>query len=243
MSEASSANIDKNQHLLNMEDDEFDLLGFLYLLRSKIVYILLLFILGGTLSGLYTKFFITPTYTAVTKLYVVSASTDSLVNLSDLQIGSSLTADYEHLILTRPILEKVITNLGLEGVYTTESLKGTITITNPQDSRMLYISIQTTNPQYSMDIANEIARQTVEQLGDLMDSTPPKIAEKAVYPEHKTSPSVTKNAMLGCIVFSITYIGILLIRFLLDNKIDSEQDVEKYLGMPPIGIIPELSKK
>ncbi|MDD6396247.1 MAG: Wzz/FepE/Etk N-terminal domain-containing protein [Firmicutes bacterium] len=243
MSETSSANIDKNQNLLNMEDDEFDLLGFLYLLRSKIVYILLLFILGGTLSGLYTKFFITPTYTAVTKLYVVSASTDSLVNLSDLQIGASLTADYEHLILTRPILEQVITNLGLEDVYNTETLKDTITITNPEDSRMLYISIETTNPQYSMDIANEIARQTVEQLGDLMDSTPPKIAEKAVYPEHKTSPSVTKNAILGCLAFSIVYIGILLVRFLLDNKIDSEQDVEKYLGMPPIGIIPELSKK
>lgn len=243
MANMSSANIDENQNLLNIEDDEFDILGFLYLLRSKIVYILVLFILGGTLSGIYTKFFVDPTYTAVTKLYVVSASTDSLVDLSDLQIGASLTADYEHLILTRPILEQVITNLGLEDVYTTETIKNTITITNPEDSRMLYISIETTSPQHSMDIANEIAKQTVEQLGDLMDSVPPKIAEKAVYPENKTSPSTAKNIIIGCLLFSMAYICVLLVRFLLDNKIDSEEDVEKYLGMLPIAIIPELSKK
>ncbi len=243
MSNISSVNIGENQNFLNNEDEEFDLLGFLYLLRSKIVYILVVFILGGVLSGIFTKFFIDPTYTAVTKLYVVSASTDSLVNLSDLQISSSLTADYEHLILTRPILEQVITNLGLEDVYTTETIKETITITNPEDSRMLYISIETKNPQHSMDIANEIAKQTVEQLGDLMDSTPPKIAEKAVYPEKPTSPSLVQNIIIGCMLFAITYIAVLLVRFLMDNKIDSEQDVEKYLGMPPISIIPEMSKK
>lgn len=240
---ANFISVDESTNLFNMDDEEFDILEFLYLLRCKIVYILVFFILGGTLSGLYTKFFIAPRYTAVTKLYVVSASSDSLVNLSDLQIGASLTADYEQLIMTRPILEKVITNLGLEEVYTTETIKKDITITNPEDSRMLYISVNTTNPQYSMDIANEIAKQTVEQLGDLMDSAPPKIAEKAVYPEEQSSPSLAKNIIIGCVGLVFLYIAFLLVRFLLDNKIDSEEDVEKYLGVPPIVVIPQLPKK
>lgn len=233
-----------NQHdVLNFDEDEFDLIGFLYVLRSKIVYILVLFILGGILSGLFTRYFITPTYSATTKLYVVSASSNSLVNLSDLQLGSSLTADYEQLLLTRPILENVISNLGIEDDYTYETIQETITINNPDNSRILEITVVTTNPQYSMDIANELADQAVENLGDLMSSTPPNIAEKAVYPDKKASPSISQNIMLGCVAFPIVYIMFLLVAFMLDNKVKNEEDVEKYLGVPPIGVIPDLPKK
>lgn len=227
----------------NFEEDEFDLLDFLYFLRSKIVYILVLFIVGGIVSGIFTKFFITPTYSATTKLYVVSASSDSLVNLSDLQLGSSLTADYEQLLLTRPILESVIDNLGIEDDYTYETIRETITISNPDKSRILDITVVTTDQQNSMDIANELANQAVEKLGDLMSSTPPNIAEKAVYPNKKASPSISKNIIIGCILFPFAYIIVLLIIFVLDNKIKDEEDIEKYLGMPPIGVIPTLSEK
>lgn len=240
----SGRNIRNQRDFAKFDDeDEFDLLGFLYVLRSKIVYILVLFIVGGILSGVFTKYFITPTYSATTKLYVVSASSDSLVNLSDLQLGSSLTADYEQLLLTRPILESVINNLGIENEYTYETIRNTITIVNPENSRILNITVVTTNPQYSMDIANELADQAVEKLGELMSSTPPNIAETAVYPKQKASPSISKNIMLGCIAFSMIYIVILLVGFVLDNKIKNEEDVEKYLGMPPIGVIPDFPKK
>lgn len=224
-------------------DDEFDLIGFLELLRSKIIYILLLFFLGGAIMGVYTKFFVKPTYTAMSKLYISSASSDSLVNLSDLQISSQLTADYEQLLLTRPILERVIAELKLEGRYTTETLKKTITISNPKDSRMLYISVETISQKESMDIANELANQAVNQLGDLMDSKPPKIAENAVYPKNKTSPSLSKNILMGCAALSAVYIIILFVIFALDNKINDEEDVEKIFGIPPIAVIPNMSKK
>lgn len=226
-----------------MQDETFDILGFLSLIRSKIAYAFLMLVLGGILSGVITKFFIKPTYSATTKLYVVSSSGDALVNFSDLQVGESLTSDYEELILTRPILESVIRNLGLEDVYTYDELKETITITNPDDTRILNITVNTHNPQYSMDIANELADQAVNKLDDLMDTAPPNIAERAVYPERQTSPNMIKNILIGCIIFSAGYIMILFVMFTLDNKINNEDDVEKYLGIPPIGVIPDMSKK
>ncbi|MGK5436959.1 hypothetical protein ACSNNV_17015, partial [Faecalibacterium prausnitzii] len=42
-------------------------------------------------------------YQASSSIYVVSASNNSIVNLTDLQIGSQLTADYQELMLSRPL--------------------------------------------------------------------------------------------------------------------------------------------
>lgn len=90
---------------------EIDLLELLHLLRQKIWIVLAALLAGGILAGAATYFLIKPTYEASALLYVVSASNDSVVNLSDLQIGTNLTADYEELLLSRPVMESVIHNL------------------------------------------------------------------------------------------------------------------------------------
>ena len=83
-----------NETLVN---EEIDLLELFYLFRQKLLWILAALVIGGLGVGAFTYFFITPTYEATAKLYIVSASNDSVVNLSDLQIGTSLTADYQEL--------------------------------------------------------------------------------------------------------------------------------------------------
>ena len=55
-------------------------------------------------------------------MYVVSASNDSVVDLTDLNIGTSLTSDYEQLMLSYPVLDQVISDLGLD--METEDLAG-----------------------------------------------------------------------------------------------------------------------
>ena len=60
------------------------------------------------LSGVVTQFAISPKYTATSTMYMVSSSSGSVVDLSDLNIGESISSDYVELIKTRPIIEGVI---------------------------------------------------------------------------------------------------------------------------------------
>ena len=94
----------------NTEDDEneIDLLDMGMALLEKLPYIILCFLIGAVLFNAFAYFLIKPTYQSTAKLYVVSASDDSIVNLQDLNIGSSLTKDYEDLILSYPVLDQVI---------------------------------------------------------------------------------------------------------------------------------------
>jgi hypothetical protein len=96
---------------------EIDLIEVAYMLWRHIWGILLCFAIGAAAAFFITRFYITPMYTATAKMYILSSSSNSVVNLSDLQISSSLRSDYQELLKSRPVLEKVIDSLNLGEEY------------------------------------------------------------------------------------------------------------------------------
>lgn len=217
---------------------EVDLYGIFYLFRQKLVGIIAALILGGLAVGLFTFFFVPPKYEATAKLYIVSASNDSVVNLSDLQIGASLTADYEELLLSRPMLESVIQNLNLD-VENAAGLKSMIAISNPGDTRILEITVTSTDPKEAEQIANEMARLALDWLPEIMESNTPNIAEEAIVPQEKASPSYVTNTLVGAMVLAVIYFGVEVVRFLHNDTIRSEEEFERYFGIVPLASIPE----
>lgn len=217
---------------------EIDLRDLFYLFRQKLLGVLLAMLAGGLLVGGVTYLFIPPKYEATAKLYIVSASNDSVVNLTDLQIGASLTADYEELVLSRPMLESVIQNLSLP-VEDTEELKEMLDISNPGDTRILNITATSTEPEEAALIANEMARLAVNWLPEIMESNTPNIAEEAIVPIEKASPSYILNTLIGALAFATLYYGFVVIQYVYDDTVRSEEELERYFGIVPLTSIPE----
>ena len=94
--------------------NEIDLVELFYVMWGHAWQIILCLILGAGIAFGVTKFLITPMYEATSSIYFVSASNNSVVDLTDLQIGAQLTADYQELLVSRPLLEDVIANLELK---------------------------------------------------------------------------------------------------------------------------------
>ena len=90
------------------EEMEIDLLDLAYMLLDNWHYLLICLLAGALLLNAYSFFCIQPTYQSTSKLYIVSTSDDSVVNLNDLNLGTSLTSDYEELMLSYPVLNRVI---------------------------------------------------------------------------------------------------------------------------------------
>ena len=192
-------------------EDEIDLVELFYLLWGHAWQIILCLILGAGLALGYTKLLVTPLYQATSSIYIVSASNNSVVNLTDLQIGAQLTADYQELILSRPLLEDVIENLELtngEGEpMSTAALSRMITITNTDDTRILKVTV--TSP------------------------------DEAIPPTQKSSPSTARNVVLGGLLGACLACGVLVLRYLMNDTFVTPDDVVKYLGVQPLAVIPE----
>lgn len=219
------------------EEIEIDLLELLFYYRIKLGIILTVFFICAGISALVTVFFITPRFQATSKLYMVSASNDSVVDLTDLNLGTSLSSDYEELLKIRPIFEEIIEEKSLRYEY--EELLDMIDISAIEDTRILVITAECTDPMEAKIIANALADKAVSYLPEVMETDPPNIAERAISPEEKSSPSLSKNTVIGALAGTAVCLIVLTVLFVMDDTLKSAEDVEKAFGIMPLTVIPE----
>ena len=217
-------------------DDKIDLVELFFTLLRHWKMILCSALAGGILFCAYTMYLMTPMYTSTSSILVLTKET-TLASLADLQMGSQLTNDYSVLITSRPVLEEVISNLSLDMEY--RDLGKCIKVTNPSDTRILEISVTYPSAAQSAKIVNELTTISSDFIGDMMEGVPPKIIETGEVPDHKTSPSVSKNTLLGILVGIVLSCGVVTVNMLLDDTIKSEDDVMHYLGIPTLASIPD----
>ena len=222
----------------NMHDDEMeiDLREIFYALKKRIFMILAVGLLCGCLSCVFTKFFMTPVYTSTSSMLVLTKET-TLSSLADLQMGSQLTKDYTVLTTSREVLQKVIENQELNISY--KALKSCITLDNPTDTRILNVSVTYPDAEKAKAIVDELANVASSYIGDKMEVIPPKIIEDGEIPTVQTSPSMSKNTMLGLLAGLILSAGIVVVITIMNDSIKTEDDIEKYLGISTLAVVPD----
>ena len=220
-------------------EDEIDLVELMYRLLEKWKIIVLACILGALIAGAYTIFFVTPMYTATSKLYVVNAK-DSAINLSDLQIGNYLASDYTEVFSNWHVHEMVLQRLGLDYTYT--ELSSMVSVSNPKDTRILYITVTSTDPQEAKDMADTYAQVAREFIAAKMDTKQPNIFEEALLPSRPASPNKTKNVLMGFVLGFVLCCGVIVVQFLTDDRLRSADDIEKYVQLPTLGVMPKQTK-
>lgn len=234
--------LDELRQLNKQNDDEIeiDLRELLQLLIQKVWIAFVCCIIGAALMFGYTKLFVTPMYSATSMIYILTKTT-SVTSLADIQMGAQLTSDFEMLAKSRPVVEGVIDDLGLECSY--ESLVGMISTTNPNDTRFLQLTVRHSDPEMAKNIANSLADATAEQVAYVMSTDKPNIVERAVTPSYPSSPNTVKNMTVGALVGVILAIAVIVIRFLMNDTIQTEEDVRKYLNLNTLAAVPLEKRK
>ena len=220
------------------DDDEIeiDLRELLFEMKKKIWFIIAGLLIGAAITGAYSKFLITPQYKSEAKLYVLSKET-TLTSLADLQIGSQLTQDYKILVGSRPVLQGVVDHMKLDMTY--RELEKKLTIDNPNNTRILTLTIKDPNPYLAKSIVDEVANPASDYMGEIMEMVPPKLIEDGEVASEKASPNVLKNTIIGGILGLLLVCGFIVVRVILNDTVKSEEDVSKYLDLPVLAVIPK----
>ena len=221
----------------NDEEMEIDLIELFSFYMTKVWWIVGAFLVGALLAGLITQFAITPKYTATSKMYMVSSSSQSVVDLTDLNIGQTISSDYVELLKTRPIIEGVIEEQGLE--YSYKEMLEMINLSVVNNTRIIQIDATSADKQEAMRIATALAEKGVSELPKLMETPAPHSAEYAIVPVTKSSPSLSKNTMIGALLAMLIMLAVFTVRFLMDDTFKYAEDIEKEFGVMPLTVIPE----
>lgn len=225
----------------NTKSVEIDVLALLHKLWTKKLLILFTAFYFAAFSFLGTYFFIQPTYTSTTRIYVVNQATDNK-NLSaqDLQAGTYLVNDYKEIITSNDVLSEVIKDEKLN--LSEAELSKMVSVNIPTDTRLISISVKAKTGQDAQVLANkvrEVASKKIKNVTKVEDVT---TLEEAKLPSSPSSPNIKRNVLLGAILGAFVAIVAVLFREVLDDRIRRPEDVEDVLEMTLLGIVPDTDK-
>lgn len=218
-----------------VEINIFNLLKKLWKKKFLITFVAIAFATAGLF---YSLFIVTPQYTSSTRIYVITPNNS--ITAQDLQAGSFLANDYKEIITSTDVLEKVISSEKLN--YPSSQLLQKITVSILKDTRVISISVEDANPKMSQRLANSVREAAVSKIKAVTQVEDITTLEKGNLPKAPSSPNIKKNVLIGFIVGAGLSTIVLVIMGILDDRVNTEEDIEKALGLTSLGIVPDLNK-
>lgn len=236
----------QNKPILNEQMDkdsdvlEIDLVALMYRLIEKWKWLVAAALLGALIFGVYTFNFVTPMYESTAKLYVLNPS-DNAIDLTALNTGEKLAADYEQVFNNWHVHEKVISSLNLP--YTYKEIQNMLNVKTLNGTRILSITVTSPDPVEAHDIAMAYAEFAPAFIEAKMETDRPNIFEEARVSTKPVSPSKAKNLILGFLLGGILAAGIIVVQFIVDDRIRNAEQLERRLGLAVLGMMPVQGKE
>ncbi|MFC4683889.1 Wzz/FepE/Etk N-terminal domain-containing protein [Exiguobacterium sp. s149] len=210
---------------------------FSILKRSKWL-IASLAIIAALIAFLVSSFVISPTYEASTQVLVAPKQSEQSIDLGQVQSSINLVNTYRVIIQSPAILEQVQENV----IGAPDNIANLITVNSEQNSQVINIKVQHTNPVLATDIANEISDVFSTEVPELMSVDNVKVLSNASVPMFPVSPNILLNTAIAAVLGMMIGVAMAFLRVVLDRRIKTEQDVETILELPVLGSIPVIDK-
>lgn len=230
--------MERNNNNDEMEIDLLELLGALWKKAWAIVLATVIFA-AAALAG--TAFFVTPLYQAQALMYVnssLSVGGKVSISMSELNAAQSLIDTYSVILKTRTTLNDVIAQTGVS--YTYEELKEMITAESVNGTEIFAITVTSSSPQEAELLANSMAEVLPDKISSIVEGSSVRIVDYAVTPAKKASPSLKKNTLIGAVLGFVVMCGVVVVQFLMDDKIHDSDYLTKTYDIPVLAVIPDL---
>ena len=219
--------------------DLFELLGAFI---KRIWLVVALTVAGAVLAFVYTLFFVTPQYKSSALLYVNNSdfSLGSVsISTADLSAAKSLVSTYSVILKSRTVVNEVIDLSGVN--YSYDQMLSMVDAKAVDNTEVFSITVTSSNPMEAEMLANLYAQVLPEKISEIVNGTDAKIVDYAVIAAKRSSPSYTKNTAVGALLGFVIAAAIVVIGYLRDDIIHSEDYLTKtYPNIPLLTVVPDL---
>lgn len=225
-------------------EETISLKDLVHTLKKRWSLIVIITLLAITVSAGISYFLVTPIYQNSTQILVnQSKSEEKIFNISDVQTNLDLINTYNVIIKSPVILDIVREELNIR--ESVEALTGKITVQSQQDSQVVNITVQDESPIMAAKIANKTAEVFQKEIVEIMNVDNVNILAKAMGDKEQApiKPSPLLNMAIALVVGLMASIGLVFLLEYLDNSIKTEQDIEKILELPVLGVITTIQEQ
>lgn len=147
---------------------------------------------------------------------------------------------YTEIAKTRYVAEKTAEKLG-DGT-TADAVLGSITILPKADTQIYIMKASGRDAEKVKNMVNQHAKTFAEEAPKLQPGGTIKIVDEALLPKTPVNPNPKQNIVMAAFLGIMISLGIIFILEYMDNTLKTEEDVERNIGLPVIGVIPRQIK-
>lgn len=225
------------------EEDTISITRLLQAVWKRILWVIAAVVIAVAASAIITQFFITPQYQASCWLFVNTFSSDSSytqnqISATQLQAATQLANTYIQMLRSETVLNDVSGELG--GAYSPQQLSQMISASAITDTQILVITVTHPDPEQAAQIANAVAQVAPPSIQSFVEGSSVTVPQYASVPTAPSSPSMSRNLMIGFLVGLVVGVGAALVAYFLDTRVTQQDNLSEIYGYPLLGIIPNM---
>lgn len=221
------------------EELTLDLRDIFHIIRKRVKMIMLITLACTLVSGLVSFYVLKPTYESHTSIIVgkPEGTDKSQTEYNDVMLYQKLIKTYLEIAKSRVVADSAAAILGNK--YTTEEIQKAVEVTPQTDTQILIIKAVDGDPVEAAKLSSAVSKAFSEQSkivfptgGDI------QVMDYAIVPVEPVSPNKKMNLVIAFLIGLMGSIGLAFVLEMMDRTIKTEEDIERYIGVPVIGMIP-----
>lgn len=222
-----------------------DLRDIIDVIRKRLWMIIAITLVATIISGLISFFLLKPLYEAKISIVIGGKAQENSekqqYDYSDIMMYQNLVKTYAEIAKSRTVAQKTMDKLKIKDM-TLEILQSQISVTPQANTQIMDLKVKNRVPLDAMNIVNMLADNFVMESKRIYPLGNIQIIDSAVLPEDPVSPNKMFNIIIAFLFGLILSLGISFLFEFMDNTIKTEADVEKYMDIPVIGVIPKITE-
>lgn len=234
---------DKNEVEINLRD-------VFQILLSKWIWIAAAGIIAALVIGLFTRFAIKKKYTASVSMYISAVTEQNqasgTVTYSELNAADNLIKTYQVIVKSNSVLDVIAEHFNAEHPehakynISAASIARMTSVSVPNGTKLIQVDVKTVDPVLSADIANTFAKYAGAEIIRITKAGDVQIVDYATVPKSHSSPSLTRNVIIGFLAGAVLAAVFFVMKAYLDTTIYTSEEVQKVSRCPVIGTVPMI---
>lgn len=221
-----------------VSEENFTVKDFLDVIKRRKLFIFISLFISIVLAFLLSFYVIKPNYTVSTSIIIGKTNDESIdqAGYNNIMLYQNLLKTYSEIIMSNMVSKQASEKL--RGEFTEKQILRLIKVIPKDNTQILVITAQGSSAEKAIDLLNAVSSSFIEQASRVYPSISVEVLDRA---ELSSSTNSRSKGFVFTVVFFIEIMLLLGTTFLkeyFDLSIKNEREIEKYIGLNVIGIIP-----
>ena len=223
-----------------MEEQVISISEIFEAIKKRWTIIVAITLTATIISGVISFFVIDPVYEASTKVFIgKEESDDAAYNSSDINMYQQLLQTYAQAIKTKDLVNRAISGLSYDELEAS-SVVDALTVNPISSTQILEIKYKSKDAEEAKDVLKGITDEFIVTAKELVPNGNVRVIEEVELPENPVSPNKKMNIAIAFLLGLMVSVGLVFLLEYLDNTYKNKDQLEKELGIPVLGAIPDI---